>query len=82
MQLICNDVKNGYNSCDINVLSVDKKWIKKCNSTPGDLILIISGEKKESRVQIGNLRLKMAEDLGVRNPQDFAPVWITDFPLF
>ena len=63
-------------------LSEIKKWIKKCNSTPGDLILIISGKKKESRVQIGNLRLKMAEDLGLRNPQDFAPVWITDFPLF
>ena len=62
-------------------ISEIKKWIKKCDSKPGDLILIISGEKKECRVQIGNLRLKMGDNLGLRNPEEFAPVWITDFPL-
>ena len=62
-------------------ISEIKKWIKKCNSKPGDLILIISGEKKDCRVQIGNLRLKMGDNLGLRNPEEFAPVWITDFPL-
>ena len=62
-------------------LSEIKKWIKKCDSKPGDLILIISGEKKDCRVQIGNLRLKMGDDLGLRNSEEFAPVWITDFPL-
>ncbi len=62
-------------------LSEIKKWIKKCDSKPGDLILIISGEKKDCRIQIGNLRLKMGDDLGLRNPEEFAPVWITDFPL-
>ena len=62
-------------------LSEIKKWIKKCDSNPGDLILIISGERKDCRVQIGNLRLKMGGDLGLRNPEEFAPVWITDFPL-
>ena len=58
-----------------------KKWIKKCNSKPGDLILIISGREKDARIQIGNLRLKMGDDLGLRNPEEFAPLWITDFPL-
>ena len=62
-------------------ISEIKKWIKKCDSKPGDLILIISGEKKDCRVQIGNLRLKMGDNLGLRNPEEFAPVWITDFPL-
>ena len=63
-------------------LSQIKEWIIKCDSKPGDLILIISGEEKNCRVQIGNLRLKVAEDLGLRNSEEFAPLWITDFPLF
>ena len=63
-------------------LSQIKEWIIKCDSKPGDLILIISGEEKNCRVQIGNLRLKIAEDLGLRNSEEFAPLWITDFPLF
>ncbi len=58
-----------------------KKWIKKCNSKPGDLILIISGKEKDARIQIGNLRLKMGDELGLRNSEEFAPLWITDFPL-
>ena len=72
---IKSSVDKFFNSTEI------KKWIKKCNSKPGDLILIISGGKKDARIQIGNLRLKMGDDLGLRNPEEFAPLWITDFPL-
>ena len=72
---IKSSVDKFFNSTEI------KKWIKKCNSKPGDLILIISGGEKDARIQIGNLRLKMGDDLGLRNPEEFAPLWITDFPL-
>ena len=72
---IKSSVDKFFNSTEI------KKWIKKCNSKPGDLILIISGGGKDARIQIGNLRLKMGDDLGLRNPEEFAPLWITDFPL-
>ena len=57
------------------------KWANKTNAKKGDLILILSGNKSEVRGQISALRLELAENLNLRNPQEFAPLWITDFPL-
>jgi aspartyl-tRNA synthetase len=45
------------------------------------LILILSGEVKATRTQLSALRMELAERLGLRNPKEFAPLWITDFPL-
>jgi len=45
------------------------------------LILILSGEVKATRNQLSALRMELAERLGLRNPKEFAPLWITDFPL-
>ena len=57
------------------------KWANKTNAKKWDLILILSGNKSEVRGQISALRLELAENLNLRNPEEFAPLWITDFPL-
>jgi len=56
-------------------------WAKNTGANNGDLIFIMSGEKDEVRSQLGELRLEIAENLGLRNPNEFAPLWVTDFPL-
>ena len=58
-----------------------KKWAKKCNSNPGDLILILSGDKAMVQKQMNELRLLMGERLELRDPWVFKPIWVVDFPL-
>ncbi|MBO4467604.1 MAG: aspartate--tRNA ligase, partial [Bacteroidales bacterium] len=49
---------------------------------PGDLILVMSGDnKRKVQTMLGVLRLEMGNRLGFRKPQEFAPLWIVDFPL-
>lgn len=47
----------------------------------GDLILILSGNKKKTQVALGALRLEMGNRLGLRDNSVFAPLWVCDFPL-
>ncbi len=47
----------------------------------GDLILVLSGDLDATRKQLGELRLLMGGRLGLRNPEDFKPLWVIDFPL-
>ena len=56
-------------------------WAKHSEAQAGDLILVLSGEVKATRTQLSALRMELAERLGLRNPKEFAPLWITDFPL-
>jgi aspartyl-tRNA synthetase len=56
-------------------------WAKKANATPGDLILILSGNLEKTRKQMNELRLHMGNELGLRNPNVFKPLWVLDFPL-
>ena len=56
-------------------------WTDKCKASSGDLILILAGEKDETRKALSALRLHLAEELGLRNPEEFAPLWVLDFPL-
>ena len=56
-------------------------WAKKARAKAGDLLLLLSGEAKATRTQLSGLRMELAERLGLRNPEVFAPLWITDFPL-
>ena len=58
-----------------------KKWAETTGANKGDLILVMSGKEDVVRTQLGALRLEIAENLGMRNPNEFAPLWITDFPL-
>ena len=57
------------------------KWAEKTSANKNDLIMILSGGTSEVRAQMSALRLEIAENLGLRNPNEFAPLWITDFPL-
>jgi aspartyl-tRNA synthetase len=58
-----------------------KKWAEATNAKPGDLILVLSGEDQKVRKQMNELRLHMGDELGLRNPNKFAPLWVLDFPL-
>ncbi|QMU64377.1 MAG: aspartate--tRNA ligase [Flavobacteriaceae bacterium] len=57
------------------------KWAGITGAKAGDLICILSGETHTVRVQLSALRIELAERLGLRKPAEFAPLWITDFPL-
>jgi aspartyl-tRNA synthetase len=56
-------------------------WAQRTGAKPGDLICILSGNANETRTQLSALRMEMAGRLGLRNPKEFAPLWVLDFPL-
>lgn len=56
-------------------------WADRTGAKPGDLICILSGEAKKVRPQLSALRMELAERLGLRKPDEFAPLWVVDFPL-
>ena len=56
-------------------------WANATEANPGDLILVLSGNTNEVRKQMSELRLEMGEQLGLRDPKVFAPLWVVDFPL-
>src|SRR6185437_6069536 len=59
-----------------------KEFASFCASKPGDLILILAGKEERTRKAISDLRLYMADRLGMRKPEEFKLLWVTDFPLF
>ena len=80
--LRCNDDGTYKSSVDKFFDQDDlKKWAEKTNAESGDLVFILSGKIAEVRAQMSALRLEIAENLGLRNPEEFAPLWVTDFPL-
>ncbi len=54
---------------------------KDMGAKVGDMILIMSGEKKKTQVALGSLRIELGNRLGLRRPDRFAPLWVYDFPL-
>jgi len=58
-----------------------QKWAGVFNAKPGDLILILSGAKEKILKAIGDMRLEMANQLGLRDRNVFQPLWVVDFPL-
>ena len=59
-----------------------KSILDKTSSKPGDIIFIISGNKKESLTQMGSLRIELAKRFKLINYEKLCPIWVTDFPLF
>jgi len=57
------------------------EWAKAANAKPGDLLLVLSGTVDGTRKQMNELRLHMGDELGLRNPNVFKPLWVVDFPL-
>ena len=58
-----------------------KVWAEKMNASPGDLLLVVSGEENQTRSALSELRLKMGSDLGLKNINEFKALWVLDFPL-
>ena len=58
-----------------------KTWLDRCGAVAGDMLLILCGKTMEARVQMNSLRLEMGNQLGLRNPDDYKPLWVIDFPL-
>lgn len=58
------------------------KWAEITGAKSGDLICVLSGDAHKVRPQLSALRMEMAERLGLRNPNEFAPIWVVDFPLY
>lgn len=56
-------------------------WQKAMNAQPGDLMLILAGGLEKTRKQLNELRLLVGTELGLRNPFDYKPLWVVDFPL-
>ncbi|MDB4263782.1 aspartate--tRNA ligase [Flavobacteriaceae bacterium] len=57
------------------------QWAERCDAIAGDLILVLSGDANTTRTQLSALRMELGERLGLRKPEEFAPLWVTDFPL-
>ena len=58
-----------------------KKWADSFNAKPGDLLLVLAGEKKQTLTALCELRLEMGKQIGLMDSNKFAPLWVVDFPL-
>ncbi|MBT8252834.1 MAG: aspartate--tRNA ligase [Flavobacteriaceae bacterium] len=78
----CNDDGTFKSSVDKFYDQADlENWAERTGAKAGDLILVLSGETDATRSRLNSLRMELAERLGLRNPDEFAPLWVTDFPL-
>lgn len=74
--MICkSSVDKFYRSEDLD------KWAKETEAGPGDLILILCGPREKTQNALGSLRMEMGNRLGLRKKDEFAPLWVIDFPL-
>ena len=58
-----------------------ENWANKAGAKQGDILFILSGDKHKVRTQLGALRVHVADNLGLKNPEEFKPLWVVDFPL-
>lgn len=73
--VLTSSVNKFYNEEDL------KKIAEKFGAKPGDLMLVMSGVANKVRAQLSALRMELGNQLGLRNPKEFAPLWVVDFPL-
>ena len=73
--VLTSSVNKFYNEDDL------KKIVERFGAKKGDLILILSGKANKVRPQLSALRMELGNRLGLRNPKEFAPLWVVDFPL-
>ena len=59
-----------------------KAMAEKCGAKVGDMVFILCGKKFKALSQLCALRLEVAQQLGLRDPKKFAPLWVVDFPMF
>ena len=78
----CNDDGSFKSSVDKFYNQEDlAKWAEATGANPGDLIFVLSGQTNKVRAQLSALRMELAERLSLRKPDEFAPLWVVDFPL-
>jgi len=58
-----------------------QKWAEACHAKPGDLLLVLVGDRNTTLPQLSELRLEMGSQLGLRDNEKFSPLWVVDFPL-
>jgi aspartyl-tRNA synthetase len=58
-----------------------QEWSNEFGAKAGDLILVLAGNTNKTRSALNELRLEMGTRLGLRNPNEFSPLWVVDFPL-
>ena len=58
-----------------------QQWLQSSGAQPGDALFVLSGALNSTRKQLNELRLHVAEEQGLRDPDTFVPLWVTDFPL-
>ena len=57
------------------------QWATATGANAGDLIFVMAGPAQAIRTQLSTLRMEIAEQMGLRKPDEFAALWVTDFPL-
>ena len=70
-----SSVDKFYNQDDL------QQWAEITGAKVGDMIFVLSGPADKTRAQLSALRMELATRLGLRNPAEFAPLWVVDFPL-
>jgi aspartyl-tRNA synthetase len=70
-----SSVDNFFNQQDL------AEWSKITNARAGDLIFVMAGDSQNAQTQLSALRIEIAEQMGLRKSNEFAALWVTDFPL-
>ena len=73
--VLTSSVNKFYNEADLKAIA------EKFNAQKGDLMLIMSGDANKVRAQLSALRMELGNRLGLRKGDEFAPLWVVDFPL-
>ena len=82
MWVKCNEDGSYKSSVDKFYTQEDlAQWAKASGANAGDLILVMAGDTHKTRTQLSALRMELAEQLGMRKPNEFAPLWVVDFPF-
>lgn len=81
--IYCRHNDDGSLKSSVDKFFLDKlpEWSNAFGSKPGDLMLVMAGEANKVRKQLCELRLQVAEEQGMMNPEEFAPLWVVNFPL-
>jgi aspartyl-tRNA synthetase len=58
-----------------------QQWADRCGMKQGDLLCIMAGKADKTRKQLNELRLHMGDLCNLRDPAQFSPLWVVDFPL-
>ncbi|MDV3750895.1 aspartate--tRNA ligase [Elizabethkingia anophelis] len=73
--IVTSSVNKFYNEEDL------EKIAEEFGAKPGDLMLVLSGNENKVRAQLSALRMELGNRLGLRKGNEFAPLWVIDFPL-